>query len=477
MLRDYIPVISAAIAFIFVMTLLPIQTVPTEYYAASIPAGQRCVDPVDGMTNWWDADNVSGTTADDIKGASDGTMSDVTIVPGKVGNAFSFKGNDFVNNNRQDKTGSFVRFPQNFFPYPTTQNGNNPFTLELWFKTTADGVIFGQNTSKPWDNHGGWVPGITVGTDGDLMVETFWNGTKTIYSNKSVKDGQWHHVASVYDGTTTRAYLDGANIGNINMDQQPYSQVYNYQLGTGATAGRKGGVGGWHSFKGEIDEFSIYNKALSADEVSAIYQAGDFGKCKLECGNNFIQGAEVCDGSDLAGETCESQVGPGFNGTLGCKNDCSGYDTSQCNAPPLCSDGKDNDLDGLIDYPSDKGCESPDDGDETDPPPPPINRNVSFSTDSQPQIITQPALQEREILVFSPPCGTCTVTTTPDHTQFVGGTAAADAGFVITAKSVDSTTNAASYTIVVVQPKNGKEFETHTQIYRADGKEYTNIQR
>lgn len=37
--------------------------------------------------------------------------------------------------------------------------------------------------------------------------------------------------------------------------------------------------------------------------------------------------------------------------------------------PPVCSDGLDNDGDGLIDFPSDKGCISADDGDETDPAP------------------------------------------------------------------------------------------------------------
>lgn len=37
--------------------------------------------------------------------------------------------------------------------------------------------------------------------------------------------------------------------------------------------------------------------------------------------------------------------------------------------PPVCADGLDNDNDGLIDFPSDKGCESADDGDETDPLP------------------------------------------------------------------------------------------------------------
>jgi hypothetical protein len=41
-------------------------------------------------------------------------------------------------------------------------------------------------------------------------------------------------------------------------------------------------------------------------------------------------------------------------------------------APPKqCSDGIDNDGDGLIDYPQDSGCDSVKDNDESDPPPPP----------------------------------------------------------------------------------------------------------
>jgi len=46
------------------------------------------------------------------------------------------------------------------------------------------------------------------------------------------------------------------------------------------------------------------------------------------CGNNVIEGAEVCDGTSLAGETCFSQ---GFHiGTLTCNASCTGYATSQC---------------------------------------------------------------------------------------------------------------------------------------------------
>lgn len=53
--------------------------------------------------------------------------------------------------------------------------------------------------------------------------------------------------------------------------------------------------------------------------------------------------------------------------------------------PPACSDGIDNDGDGLIDYPADPGCSSASDTDETDvapppPPPPPAKCAASYPT-------------------------------------------------------------------------------------------------
>jgi len=46
------------------------------------------------------------------------------------------------------------------------------------------------------------------------------------------------------------------------------------------------------------------------------------------CGNDVAETAEVCDGMDLNGQSCTSQ---GFDsGSLLCKTDCSGYDTSNC---------------------------------------------------------------------------------------------------------------------------------------------------
>ena len=47
------------------------------------------------------------------------------------------------------------------------------------------------------------------------------------------------------------------------------------------------------------------------------------------CGNNVIEGSEVCDSTDLGGETCETQ-GYSGGGDLSCLSNCSGFDVSEC---------------------------------------------------------------------------------------------------------------------------------------------------
>ncbi len=62
-------------------------------------------------------------------------------------------------------------------------------------------------------------------------------------------------------------------------------------------------------------------------------------ECVGPCGDGILDPGEVCDGTDVGSETCDSQV-PGTVGELGCNADCSAFDTSTCH---LCGDGN---LDG-----------------------------------------------------------------------------------------------------------------------------------
>src|SRR5205085_8814083 len=128
----------------------------------------------------------------------------------------------------------YVALPQNLFPMPTTGTGNTPLSFEVWFKTTAGGVILGQQDQAPFDTAlGGNVCAVYVGTNGHLYAEMFWGADNPLVSAGVVANGAFHHVVLTYDGNTEVLYLDGAAIGSTAFSQQAYATNYFYQLGTG----------------------------------------------------------------------------------------------------------------------------------------------------------------------------------------------------------------------------------------------------
>lgn len=70
-------------------------------------------------------------------------------------------------------------------------------------------------------------------------------------------------------------------------------------------------------------------------------QGGGQGGTPAQCGNNVREGAEACDGTDLASQTCASRVGVGSTGSLNCTSSCA-FNITQCTASTgtcwLCND-------------------------------------------------------------------------------------------------------------------------------------------
>ncbi len=56
------------------------------------------------------------------------------------------------------------------------------------------------------------------------------------------------------------------------------------------------------------------------------------------CGNDALDSGEVCDGSALDGESCQS-LGFELGGTLACALSCQRFDTSACQSTAICGDG------------------------------------------------------------------------------------------------------------------------------------------
>jgi hypothetical protein len=71
---------------------------------------------------------------------------------------------------------------------------------------------------------------------------------------------------------------------------------------------------------------------------TCLYDASGCTGTGPACGNDVAEEGEVCDGDDLAGESCVTQ---GFaGGVLDCTGDCSGYVTTGCtDTPDECGDG------------------------------------------------------------------------------------------------------------------------------------------
>ncbi len=97
----------------------------------------------------------------------------------------------------------------------------------------------------------------------------------------------------------------------------------------------------------DLDGKSCTDFNYSDGTLACLANCSDFdlSKCtgKIECGNDKIDGTDVCDGKDLGGKTCK-ELGFG-EGSLACKTDCSGYDTSGCSPAETCGDDKVNGAD------------------------------------------------------------------------------------------------------------------------------------
>jgi hypothetical protein len=97
---------------------------------------------------------------------------------------------------------------------------------------------------------------------------------------------QWHHLAFVYDHTISKlaTYVDGVALTGLSADATTHLTG---PLGLNPASVSNLIVGGWNkhvgvtgptdswieSFPGALDQFRLYNKALSASEVLALFNS------------------------------------------------------------------------------------------------------------------------------------------------------------------------------------------------------------
>lgn len=110
------------------------------------------------------------------------------------------------------------------------------------------------------------------------MADTWmtWEGPNSV---EGLLDNQWHHIAFSYNAATSTMsfYIDGAlhgtkewaNHGGVNLDD---SKVTGFRIGNGPQS-QNGSGDNWlySNWKGGLDQFRLYNIALTEAEVNDLY--------------------------------------------------------------------------------------------------------------------------------------------------------------------------------------------------------------
>jgi hypothetical protein len=104
---------------------------------------------------------------------------------------------------------------------------------------------------------------LAVFSDGRLKVRL--NGVDKVQTPVGlISADEWYHAAATYDGTTIRLYVNGQEKGS--------EKVLLNTAALTSTIGRLDREGSY--FDGIIDDVRIYNRALSDEQVKALYQSG-----------------------------------------------------------------------------------------------------------------------------------------------------------------------------------------------------------
>ena len=203
---------------------------------------------LDNLVSYYKLDESSGAVLD-VHGSNDGTNNGATPnVTGKINTAY-----DFVAANTD-----YISLGN---PANLKITGN--ITISLW--VYLDGTASTNRFVAKGNSYFFWFSGdnglgyFAIDLDGGAVPNS---GTSTT----DIRGG-WHHVVGVNDGTNLKIYIDGTEESTDTTGGGIVTNDTNVEFGRN--------VGGSEYFDGKLDEIGIWDRALSDNEISDLYNSGD----------------------------------------------------------------------------------------------------------------------------------------------------------------------------------------------------------
>jgi hypothetical protein len=193
---------------------------------------------------------------------------------------------------------------------PVWHFGLNDFSIELW-----------ANFATPGGGSVGEPSNIFVGNDDGSGNQNKWffalgGGYLNFHINSPTLGPQffplapfspaintWYHLAVTRSGSLYTLYINGSPVASATDTASIPSPAAFLTIGEAESIGFMNGL---------LDEVTIYNRALTAAEISSIWAAGSAGKCKPSSGPGLHIASVNPSVGGNAGQTTVSISGAGF---------------------------------------------------------------------------------------------------------------------------------------------------------------------
>lgn len=215
--------------------LLPFALLLSVSLAAQVPS----YVPTDGLVAWYP---FNGNANDESGISTDGEVFSATLTEDRFGNAASayyFSGSGCT-------------------PHIETNidflGSDEGMSISFWLNRAGNGCIYPR------------LFGFWSGSNSPQSWGMAWGNSAVLdYMGTIPPNNEWHHVAVSLTSDSIHAYLNGELMGSVASGKQP-------PLASFMSIGRMTHPA-YDAFNGSMDDFAIYNRVLTNEEVTGLYQS------------------------------------------------------------------------------------------------------------------------------------------------------------------------------------------------------------
>jgi hypothetical protein len=200
--------------------------------------------PTNGLVGWWP---FNGNANDESGNNNNGTVNGATLTTdrnGQINKAYNFDGNDYIEVNRSNSIE-----PTNQITYACWVFMNSGFNGSTFFvKGYQVGLgSYGYSISLAALSSGGTYGGNSI--------------------NTTVQQNRWYYMLTTYDGNSCKLYIDGQLVHTSNPNGTLQYNNLNLFMGVSNTP-----TVPVVYLNGKLDDIAIWNRALTQQEVTNLYQ-------------------------------------------------------------------------------------------------------------------------------------------------------------------------------------------------------------